>query len=264
MLSWRWDDRGVDLPAVHRERAARARFDWGPVGAAAIGAGADVAVVVDVLSFSTTTTVALEAGAEVVPLPWNDDRAPAVARAHDAVLALGRSRAGTGQVSLSPASMRAHAPAGGRVVLPSPNGASIAHALAGSGSTVVAACLRNAAAVAAWVAAREPAVVAVVAAGERWPDGSLRPAVEDLWGAGAVLSRLDLPTEAPEAAAATAAFRALADVGAALRGCASGGELDAAGFGDDVDIAAELDASTVVPVLRDGVFVDAAAATLRP
>ena len=40
---------------------------------------------------------------------------------------------------------------------------------------------------------------------------------------------------------------------------AGGQELDALGFGADVDVAAEVGASSVVPVLRDGVFVDAAA-----
>jgi len=34
--------------------------------------------------------------------------------------------------------------------------------------------------------------VMVVAAGERWPNGSLRPAAEDLWGAGAVLHTLGM------------------------------------------------------------------------
>ena len=65
-----------------------------------------------------------------------------------------------------------------RIVLPSPNGSSICFALADSGLTVVGACLRNRAAVARWLAPQlaAGATVAVVAAGERWPDGSLRPA----------------------------------------------------------------------------------------
>jgi 2-phosphosulfolactate phosphatase len=266
MLSRHCDDLPVDFPAVHRQQQASVRFDWGLVGARAIGTDVAVAVVVDVLSFTTTTTVALDAGAAVIPLPWKDERAAAVAHERDAVLAVGRSRAEDGQVSLSPASMRAHAPVGGRVVLPSPNGATIAHALAGSGATVVAGCLRNAAAVAAWIlegVGRRAGAVAVVAAGERWPDGSLRPAVEDLWGAGAILAGLGPESASPEAQQAVVGFRALSDPAAALHACASGRELDGIGFGSDVDIAAEVDASAVVPVLRDGAFVDAAA-TLAP
>jgi 2-phosphosulfolactate phosphatase len=38
------------------------RLEWGPTGAAAIGADADIAVVVDVLSFTTTLTVAVDQG----------------------------------------------------------------------------------------------------------------------------------------------------------------------------------------------------------
>ena len=226
---------------------------------------ADVAVVVDVLSFATSVTVALEIGATVLPYPWRDDPAVAFAQRHGAVLAVGRSQTGTGRVSLSPAEMRAHAPSGGAVVLPSPNGSTIAHRLASGTTTCVAACLRNAEAVADWLDGRfpHPARVAVVAAGERWPDDSLRPAVEDLWGAGAVLSALAAggrPGFSPEAHAARATYDAIRpDLPVALHACAGGQELDAMGFGADVDVAAEVGASPVVPVLRGRAFVDAVA-----
>ena len=253
----------VRIPAVHRQCPFCTIFDWGPAGAEALADDADVAVVVDVLSFTTTVTVALEAGVRVLPYPWRDESAAAFADRHDAVLAVGRSRAGAGQVSLSPAGMRAFAPSGGAVVLPSPNGSTLAHRLASGTTTCVAACLRNAESVADWVERRfpHPARVAVVAAGERWPDDSLRPAVEDLWGAGAVLAALAAhgrPGFSPEAQAARAAYEAVApDLSAALHACAGGQELAAIGFGADVDVAAEVGVSAVVPVLRDGVFEDA-------
>jgi 2-phosphosulfolactate phosphatase len=241
---------------AHRQNRFAVRLDWGPSGAAAICPGCDVAVVVDVLSFTTTVTVAADRGVDVLPYrSGDDDGARAVAEAHDATLAVGRSRARPGEVSLSPVSVRA---AGGlrRLVLPSPNGSTISAALADEVAAVVALSLRNRRAVADHLSTRDDLRVAMICAGERWPDGSIRPAVEDLWGAGALVDLLDRRDVAPEAAAAAAAFRAVqGDVGAALRACASGRELIDAGHPADVDVAAELDASASVPVLRDRVFV---------
>jgi 2-phosphosulfolactate phosphatase len=248
--------RGVD--AAHRQHHSRLRLEWGPVGAAAL-APVDIAVVVDVLSFTTTVTVAVERGIEVLPFRWRDERAAAFAAERGAVLAGQRQDAwDTGGVSLSPASV-AVAQGVRRLLLPSPNGSTISTLLADSGATVVAACLRNRSAVAAWLAPRvaEGATVSVIPAGERWPDGSLRPAVEDLWGAGSVLDAFGPADLSPEAAAAVAAFRAAALWGAlpgALAACSSGRELVARGFDDDVEIAAQVDSAEVVPVLRDGAF----------
>jgi 2-phosphosulfolactate phosphatase len=245
--------------AAHGQAAYAVRFDWGPTGAAAIGAGADIAVVVDVLSFTTTLTVAVERGMTVLPFQWKNSRAEQYAAERDAVLAVGRfeARNGTGGVSLSPAAMAA-VEGVERIVLPSPNGSSICFALADSGLTVVGACLRNRSAVARWLAPRlqEGARVAVVAAGERWGgDGSLRPGLEDLWGAGAVLAGLDLTDASPEARHAASAFEIVRpDLADELPACASGAELVAAGFPEDVEIAAGLDACDVVPVLGDDGF----------
>lgn len=247
----------------YRQSRSAVRFDWGLAGARAISDGAGVTVVVDVLSFTTAVSVAVDAGIAVYPYRFRDASAAAFAASHGAVLAVGRREAGASGVSLSPVSIRRAASSSvlartGRLVLPSPNGSAISRALAGS-STVVAACLRNAPAVARWarrVAGRAP--VAVVAAGERWPGDLLRPAVEDLWGAGAVIAALadtGMTGFSPEAAAAAAAFQAaLPGLRTALSECASGRELTDDGFGAEIPVAAEYGASSVVPVLTDGAF----------
>jgi len=221
-------------------------------------------VVVDVLSFTTTLSVALAVGSTVLPYRWNDETAAAYAQEHDAVLAVGRSDAGPGQISLSPGTLRA-TPAPTRVVLPSPNGSTIAHHLGTAAAVCLGASLRNATAVADWVASRcdpDAASVAIVAAGEQWPGGGLRPAVEDLWGAGSVvdrLLRLGWATLSPEAIAARAAWQAAADhMLDALLGCASGRELTDKGYRADVQIAAEVDSSHSIPLLRDQTFGPAA------
>jgi 2-phosphosulfolactate phosphatase len=235
------------------------RFDWGPAGAEAIGVGAATVAVVDVLSFTTTLSVAADAGIAVRPYRWRDETAEQVARESDAVLAVGRRQAlAPGQVSLSPATIRRSSGIE-RLVLPSPNGATISALLAEAGATVVGVSLRNAAAAAEW-AARRSGVVAVIAAGERWPDGSLRPASEDLWGAGAFLDALvrrGAGSLSPEARTALAAYQGMGSPGDALADCASGRELHEYGFPEDVATAAEAGASTAVPVLADGWFVAA-------
>jgi 2-phosphosulfolactate phosphatase len=256
------------LTADFGQGGYRVRFDWGPAGAAAIAPGAAVVAVVDVLSFTTALSVAVELGISVLPFPWADAAAAAAAEEHGAVLAVGRSQAGRGQISLSPPSLRQASPPA-RLVLPSPNGSAISSGLAATGVTVVGVSLRNFPAAAGWVhraAAGRP--VAVLAAGERWPDGSLRPAVEDLWGAGAFLdafTALDAPRAgsrtgddlSPEAGAARAAYRSVASgLGSLLRSCAGGRELAELGFGADVAVAAEVAASDAVPVLRDGWFIN--------
>jgi len=254
----------------HDQGSYRVRCEWGPVGASAVVAPGDVAVVVDVLSFTTTTTLAVAGGVRVLPFAWRDERAAAHARTHDAVLAVGRSvaRETPGAVSLSPASVAGALTRGDldRLVLPSPNGSTICAALADSGAGVVAGSLRNATAVGRWLAQHwsPGSALCLVPAGERWSDGSLRPAVEDLWGAGAVLAALlaapgspvghqDLSPEARLAATAFAAASFPSD----LHGCASGRELAAIGFAGDVDLAAEMDVDDVVPLLRDGAFLPA-------
>jgi 2-phosphosulfolactate phosphatase len=157
-------------------------------------------VVVDVLWFSTIISLVAEAGA-IATLERHHDRggdtqAPNPSALFD--LALG---AGHGQ----------------RLAIPDPNHAVLALAAAEYGAQhVMAGCLRNARATAAMIdhLVGPDAGVGVVVVGERWRQqtGPLRPAVEDLLGAGAIIAALD-PAAAvggarssPEAAAARAAF----------------------------------------------------------
>jgi 2-phosphosulfolactate phosphatase len=274
------------------------RMEWGLPGATEVGLDADYAVIVDVLSFTTAVSVALDQHIEVFPCPWRDHAAGEFARRHDAVLAVGRADAESPDqslvdagsprqstadaespdqsklvpVSLSPLSIRT-AGAIGRIVLPSPNGSALASALQAhrrepgkARPRILAACLRNRAAVASWLAQRpDPPdrrkIFAVIAAGERWPDNSLRPAAEDLWGAGALvaaLASLGITGLSPEARSAAAAWRAIEPaLGPALATCGSGAELTAAGFGADVAIAGEVDVSKSVPLLSGDRFTDA-------
>ncbi len=243
----------------------RVGLEWGPRAIPDRDiARLPVTVVVDVLSFTTTLSVAMDLGVDVLPHPWDGPSAAELAREVGATVAVGRSEAReTGGVSLSPAGLR-RAVGVRRLVLPSPNGSSIAHQLgntpwsATDHPVVVGACLRNATAVGAWLAAREDVDVLLIPAGERWPDGSLRPAVEDLLGAGAVIDALASRRQtdlAPEASAARAAFReARGDLSDRLHPSTSGVELVGNGFAEDVQIAAELDTSALVPVLVAGIF----------
>jgi 2-phosphosulfolactate phosphatase len=235
----------------HDQHGFRARLEWGQAGVLALAGGAEVVVVVDVLSFSTSVSVAIEHGATVIPYRLADETAAAHARSIGATLA-SPYRGGAGP-TLSPASLGVLR-RGERLVLPSPNGATCSLLAGEAGATVVAGCLRNARAVARFAAAHG-GTTAVIAAGERWTGGALRPAVEDLLGAGAILAAFDPGELSPEARVAAAAFRAAdGGLGAMLSESVSGRELHDAGFGRDVEIAAVLDASELVPVLVDGAF----------
>jgi 2-phosphosulfolactate phosphatase len=152
---------------------------------------------------------------------------------------------------LSPASLR-NLPPEYRLVLPSPNGAALSFSV--DHPTVLAACLRNATAV-AQTAASLGSTVAVIPAGEMWPTGELRPSLEDWVGAGAVIATLS-GSHSPEAMLAAAAFGHFReDLPQLLRESGSGKELIERGFGLDIEIAAELNVSTNVPRLVNRAFV---------
>ena len=238
------------------------RLEWGHDGLAALAPDCDVVVVVDVLRFSTAVSAAVEVGARIDPFPWGDPRAAEHAERVGAALA---GRRAPGVPSLSPTDLL-RSRRGERIVLPSPNGAALAvEAAERSVPFVLAGCFRNATATARRAAElAHDGVIGLLAAGERWhqADGPLRPAVEDLLGAGAVLSALDPagslspPRGDPEARVARAAFLdARPLLPEVLATTASGRELIDRGDADDVETAAVLDATDLAAQLIDGTFV---------
>ena len=214
---------------------------WGRAGAAR---EADVAIIVDVMSFSTCVTIAAGRGARVFPFWGEAEEAEALARAVGGKAA-SRTRSKSA-ISLSPQSLQLVA-AEDSVVLPSPNGSRCS--FEAKADVVLCGSLRNAAQVASFAELGGEDVL-VVPAGELWPDGSMRVAFEDMVGAGAIIAQLG-GAMTPEARAAAAAFiHAERDLRALLFDCPSGRELVERGYGEDVELAAQLNASACVPMLN--------------
>jgi 2-phosphosulfolactate phosphatase len=236
------------------------RFGWGTQAIESLAPHVRAVVVVDIIRFTTALDVAVGRGARVFPASWpyQEGAGPEGVEVADG--------GGPRRLSLSPSTLVQLAP-GDDVVLPSLNGSHCSMLAARYGVTVVGASLRNAPAVARWLVTTGPQIpVAVVSCGEEWPDRSLRPATEDLIGAGAVVAELSelaaSLTCSPGAAAAAAAYRgASADLARTLADTESGRELHHIDLGDDLRWAAALGTSDCVPVLGpDGAYVDAASA----
>lgn len=237
---------------------------WGPTGAALAAQRGDVIVVVDVLSFSTTLSVAVArdftclvySSAELEGLGG-----PALAAIRLGARPLGsRAKAAPGQPSLSPASLLFAEP-GQRVVVTSLNGASVV-AAASPAPAVLIGALRNAGACARTAArlldSTRAGRITVVACGEQWssvaPDeGGLRPCAEDWIGAGAICAGLaelgySLSAEARLAAATWSTAVVLGELG----DCVSARELRSAGYLADVELALQVDTDEKVPVRMGG------------
>ena len=205
------------------------RFDWGAAGAERVGPGAHVVVLVDALSFTTAAVVAAERAAVA-------DAADAGAVDDDATAS----------------------PTGDAY------GAALAASLAATGVVVLAASLRNRAAVADHILALQErrgarTIVAIIATGEpESADGGIRFTIEDQLTAGAVVDALvgiGIDHTSPEAAVASAAFEGLRHAIVHLIGASgSAVALAAAGRRAEARLATERDVTTVVPEWRDGAF----------
>jgi 2-phosphosulfolactate phosphatase len=80
--------------SVLRQDGYAVRLDWGTDGARETARGARYAVVVDVLSFTTTVSVAVDAGMCGYPYRWGTDDADAPGFARSRERAPGRGPAG--------------------------------------------------------------------------------------------------------------------------------------------------------------------------
>lgn len=232
------------------------RFEWGLSGVQALAPISDVVIIVDVLSF--TTCVDIVVGNQGVVFPYKA-KMELLAGYADSVGAVYATRERDAVYSLAPSKL-AKIPVGTRLVLPSPNGSTLS--LATGDVQTMAGCLRNAEAVAA-KANQLGRAITVIAAGERWQgDGLLRPGLEDLLGAGAIIAGLN-GRLSPESKLALAAFRSVgSDLQDTLYHCGSGKELIGRGFEEDVRLASQLNVSDATPLLVNGAYQDISILTL--
>jgi 2-phosphosulfolactate phosphatase len=241
--------------SIFDQSGYRVRLEWGLRGGEAAAERGDVLVVVDVLRFSTTVVAAVGRGAYIYPCPEASDPEHLASQVSAELAVPDRNVPEEGRYSLSPHTF-VEAEPGTSIVLPSANG-SVCAACADSVPALFAGALVNATATAGAVEAGAKlrgCYVTVLACGERWPDDSLRFAIEDYLGAGAILSHLSLP-KSPEAQVCEAAFVGCRDPFAeVIWDCGSGRELRERGLEEDVRFAARLDVMDVVAMLRSGRF----------
>ena len=249
----------------HGQAAYAVRFDWGPTGAAAVAEGADLAVVVDVLSFTTTLTVAVERGMKVFPYRWKRLHRRGVRRRARRRLG-GRPLRGVGRSACRrqrPGALAARSEADGAALAerlldllrprrlgthgggclsaqPHRRGR-VARGQAGAVGPASPSSRPASAGPTARCGPRSRTCGVRVRCSPHWWSWASRPQPGGrASGRGVPRRRTRTPLRTDE-----------------LLACASGGELVAAGFGDDVLMAAELDVSDVVPVLAGEAFVAA-------
>lgn len=223
------------------------KFEWGAEGIIHLRPWADVIIIVDVMSFSTCVDIVLSKNSIVYPYRFKDQSALNLAHEKKAALAVARGQPG---FTLSPVSL-VQFPKNSALVLPSPNGATLS--LISSKSVVMNGCLRNAASVAT-MAAKLGRKIAIIAAGERWANDTLRVAYEDLVGSGAIIHGIN-GVKSVEAAFASLAFKnSVNNNFKDLINCATSIELSRHGYAGDVEIALQYNVSNVAPILQEQYF----------
>lgn len=253
------------------------KCEWGIKGIEALADVSDVFIIVDVLSFSSCVDVAVSKGATVYPHYKRDGETIEYAKKLGAELAVSRKDNPEGKYYSLLLSSLINIPKNTKLVLPSPNGSAIS--FAANSKPLLCGCLRNAKAVAQY-AMKKFKKISVIPAGEKWEDdSSLRPCVEDMLGAGAIIAYLK-GLVSPEGRVMMAVFNMFKNniAGAlkssssgkehktvfdsfahVIKNSSSGKELIERGYEKDIEIASELNVSECVPVLINGAYVNAMA-----
>lgn len=234
---------------IYNQHEYDIRMEWGQKGVEELSPISDAVIIIDILSFSTCVDIVTSKLASVLPYRWKDETASEFAKSKNAILADYKRHSTS--YSLSPTSLLS-VKEGEKIVLPSPNGATLS--LTAGNIVTLCGCLRNARVVAEY-ASGFGKKIALIPAGEQWPDGSLRPCFEDLVGAGAIIYYLN-GILSPESKTALSAFKDYnKNLTDGLIKCSSGKELVARGFQNDVVLAGKFNCSTSVPILKHGAYV---------
>lgn len=240
----------------------KCKVEWGRRGAREAAERGDIVIIVDVLSFSSTVITALNNGAVIHPYPKNLN-GQQYADKIGAEYILGRSEAAKlGKPTLSPVSFnQSHFDK--KYILTSLNGAHCTW-IASKASALLIGALLNAesvAAVANQLHIQTKANISVIPCGEEWEEireheNTLRPAIEDYLGAGAILSYLD-GEKSPEAEICMTSYLSIKQkIDSLMWHCGSGRELREKGFQSDVEHCSRLNVYQTVPVLDKDHFIE--------
>ncbi|KAA3634503.1 MAG: 2-phosphosulfolactate phosphatase [Calditrichaeota bacterium] len=235
----------------------RCKLEWGVEGAIRAASRGDILVIVDILSFSTTTTYAVSQGATVYPCTKTDDMESLAEKFHAKIAYSRTDAASKGIYSLSPITFDSISP-GEAVILPSLNGSNCSR-LCSDAPYVFIGSFLNVSAIADVISTlitKTDIDVTVVACGEREKKSNeLRPAIEDYLGAGAIIKKLTCE-KSPEALVCESAFEMNENrVAELIWDSVSGRELRAIGFEDDVTFACKHDFVKTVPYIHQDAFV---------
>ncbi|WP_102261480.1 2-phosphosulfolactate phosphatase [Mesobacillus jeotgali] len=238
------------------------KVEWGRRGAREAAERGDIVIIVDVLSFSSTIVSALSAGAMIFPYPPELD-GNKYAASIGAEYILGRAEAAKkGKPTLSPVTFNEEH-RNKRYVLSSLNGAYCSW-IASKVPLLLIGSLLNASAAAVMADKLQQdtgADITVVPCGELWNDARenedrLRPSIEDYLGAGAILAELS-GGKSPEAEVCAGAFASSVNrLKELVWDSGSGRELRERGYEEDVKYCSQLNVSCVVPIMKDGRFIE--------